>query len=317
MTETLLTFDIGQSGYRTRLTVDGDVVSEAAGAGYRPGMSAADILSAAARTAAAASKVDRFDRVVGGMTGVYGHVPDTATAARLLAHQHGTATLTVADDAVTSYLGAIGYHPGVVVAAGTGLVALGHGPEGRWARVDGVGAMIGDEGAGWWIGRQGLIAAFSAVDGRAGGSARLRDAAIAQFGPLRGFPAAAAQAASPITLVAGFARSVAVAARDGDAVARDIWARAAGFIARAICAAADQAGLDTRFDYTIIGGIGAAADLLEPILTESLAAHHVTARPVAPHGTSLDGGAHLAALSDTTGLGTLVRSTTTPKDDTP
>ncbi|GAA3034482.1 hypothetical protein GCM10020000_09810 [Streptomyces olivoverticillatus] len=54
----------------------------------------------------------------------------------------GVHRLALASDAVTAYAGALGQRPGAVVAAGTGLVALGTDltPDGGWRRADGWGA---------------------------------------------------------------------------------------------------------------------------------------------------------------------------------
>ncbi len=173
MSPNTLAVDLVQTGFRARVTVDGRLAGEVAGPGYVSGTALEDALTAVARQATQLTGTAAFDSVAAGMTGAFGHVPDIAAAARQLQREFGTTRLVVADDAVTSYLGVLGERCGVVVAAGTGLVALGRGRGGDWARVDGVGAMIGDEGAGWRIGRQGMIVALSAADGRAGSSHRL------------------------------------------------------------------------------------------------------------------------------------------------
>ncbi|MBT2382484.1 ATPase, partial [Streptomyces sp. ISL-11] len=81
----------------------------------------------------------------------------------------GTRRLALATDAVTAYVGALGQRPGAVVAAGTGMIALGTDltPGGGWRRADGWGHLLGDCGSGAWIGRAGLEAAMRAHDGRA------------------------------------------------------------------------------------------------------------------------------------------------------
>lgn len=71
----------------------------------------------------------------------------------------------LAHDSITSYLGALGDRTGAVVAAGTGAVTLAVGPS-QVHRVDGWGHLIGDEGSGFWIGKQALTAAMWAHDGR-------------------------------------------------------------------------------------------------------------------------------------------------------
>ena len=60
------------------------------------------------------------------------------------------------NDAVTAHLGALGGEPGAVIVAGTGAIALAVGRRRRWARADGWGTLLGDDGGGYWIGRAGL-----------------------------------------------------------------------------------------------------------------------------------------------------------------
>jgi N-acetylglucosamine kinase-like BadF-type ATPase len=81
---------------------------------------------------------------------------------------------------VTAYAGALGQSPGGVVAAGTGLIALGTDLDTR-RRADGWGHLLGDCGGGAWIGRAGLEAALRAHDGRAGGSRPLLERMEAVF----------------------------------------------------------------------------------------------------------------------------------------
>jgi N-acetylglucosamine kinase-like BadF-type ATPase len=59
--------------------------------------------------------------------------------------------VVVTNDAVTSYLGAIGFEPGAVVAAGTGVIALAGDRDGNFARSDGWGYILGADGGGWLV----------------------------------------------------------------------------------------------------------------------------------------------------------------------
>jgi N-acetylglucosamine kinase-like BadF-type ATPase len=47
---------------------------------------------------------------------------------------------------------------GILVLAGTGSLVLGRTARGRWARAGGLGPLLGDEGSGFWIGREWLRA---------------------------------------------------------------------------------------------------------------------------------------------------------------
>lgn len=72
---------------------------------------------------------------------------------RLLASllPRGTPVLVVHDTALV--LAAAGLATGIVVVSGTGSVAWGVAPDGRTARAGGWGHLLGDEGAGWGLGR--------------------------------------------------------------------------------------------------------------------------------------------------------------------
>jgi N-acetylglucosamine kinase-like BadF-type ATPase len=73
--------------------------------------------------------------------------------------------MVVSNDAVTAHLGALAGEPGAVIVAGTGAIALAAGPH-DWARADGWGSLLGDDGGGFWIGRRALATALREYDGR-------------------------------------------------------------------------------------------------------------------------------------------------------
>lgn len=70
-------------------------------------------------------------------------------------------------DVEAALLGALGGGPGVVLLAGTGSIALGRTARGRWVRAGGLGPLLGDEGSGFWIGREWLRATYSPERARA------------------------------------------------------------------------------------------------------------------------------------------------------
>ncbi|MGQ9501375.1 MAG: N-acetylglucosamine kinase [Anaerolineae bacterium] len=57
-------------------------------------------------------------------------------------------------------------HVGVIVDAGVGSIARGWTKEGQHAGAGGWGALLGDEGGGYWIGIQAMRAVLQAHDGR-------------------------------------------------------------------------------------------------------------------------------------------------------
>ncbi|TKS99498.1 N-acetylglucosamine kinase [Streptomyces lasalocidi] len=206
-----------------------------------------------------------------------------------LAREFGVRRVALAADAVTAYVGALGVRPGAVVAAGTGLIALGTDLA-RWRRADGWGHLLGDCGGGAWIGRAGLEAAVRAHDGRPRGSAALLACAEEEFGPVTGLPALLYPRADRPAVLASFAPRVADCAAT-DPVAADILRAAAGHMAdsaAAVCPAGDGARV------ALTGGLFRTGEALLTPVREELARRLPHARPVPAEGDPLHGATALA-----------------------
>jgi N-acetylglucosamine kinase-like BadF-type ATPase len=108
-------------------------------------------------------------------------------------------TVRVMPDAQAAALGALDGRPGVLVLSGTGSIAVGHDGRGRWARSGGFGPLLGDEGSGFWLGREWVRAATAPGD----------------FDRIRRL----AHAAQPVAAVAALAPAVLARARRGHAIA--------------------------------------------------------------------------------------------------
>jgi N-acetylglucosamine kinase-like BadF-type ATPase len=72
----------------------------------------------------------------------------------------------VVNDALIALVAGVGDEPGVVIIAGTGSIAYGVNQQGLAARAGGWGYVLGDEGSGFWIGREALMAVVREADGR-------------------------------------------------------------------------------------------------------------------------------------------------------
>ncbi|MGH9283194.1 MAG: N-acetylglucosamine kinase, partial [Acidimicrobiales bacterium] len=170
---------------------------------------------------------EMIDAASAGLAGLLSGAAQAPEVAERLARLLGLKRVVLTGDVVAAYAGALGDQPGVVVAAGTGAVALGvsaddtggRGVPGNWVRTDGWGHLLGDAGSGYWIGRRGLDEALRACDGRSG-SAVLAGLAENLIGPLDTIPQRVSAAPSPAAAVAAFATGVADAARRGDGAAR-------------------------------------------------------------------------------------------------
>ncbi|WP_255947940.1 N-acetylglucosamine kinase [Streptomyces odontomachi] len=245
--ETVVAVDQGKSGTRATACVvdganvcgDGAALRAAAAAqsvsrGCEPGSTGVD---AVADAVARLRLPGPPDVVCVGTTAAPAGQDERSAVARVLSSRLRAGRVLVTEDAVTAHLGAFGGTPGVVVSAGTGAIALwsdGHG----CVRVDGMGPVLGDHGSGADIGRAGLRAAFSAVEGR-GAATALVEPARRHLGGL-GLAGARRlhEAAHPTEVVSDFATAVLRAAEHGDEVAGTIVARAAHDLATSAALAA-------------------------------------------------------------------------------
>ncbi|MEV6512824.1 BadF/BadG/BcrA/BcrD ATPase family protein [Streptomyces sp. NPDC051642] len=206
-----------------------------------------------------------------------------------LAREFGVRTLALAADAVTAYAGALGARPGAVVAAGTGLIAIGTDLT-RWRRADGWGHLLGDCGGGAWIGRAGLEAALRAYDGRDGGSGALLSCAEEQFGAMAGLPGKLYPRSDRPAVLAAFAPRVAERAAV-DPVAAGILRAAAGHMAESAVAVCPATG---EPHVALTGGLFKMGEPLLVPLHEELAKRLPHARVVPAEGDPLDGAVRIA-----------------------
>ena len=206
-----------------------------------------------------------------------------------LAREFGVRTVALAADAVTAYVGALGARPGAVVAAGTGLIAIGTDLT-AWRRADGWGHLLGDCGGGAWIGRAGLEAALRAYDGRDGGSGALLSCAEKQFGAMTGLPGQVYPRSDRPAVLAAFAPRVAECAAV-DPVAAGILRAAAQHMAESAVAVCPVTG---EPQVALTGGLFKMGDPLLVPLHEELAKRLPHARVVPAEGDPLDGAVRIA-----------------------
>ncbi|MGX4693875.1 N-acetylglucosamine kinase [Streptomyces sp. JNUCC 63] len=239
---------------------------------------------------AAEAGVERLETAVLGAAGfatlgdaLRAELPDA------LARHLGVRRVALVADAVTAYTGALGPRPGAVIAAGTGLIAIGTDLTG-WRRADGWGHLLGDCGSGAWIGRAGLEAALRAHDGRDGGSARLLALAEEAFGPTPGLPGRLYPRSDRAAVLASFAPQVAVCAPD-DPVAAGILRAAARHMAESAAAVCPTAGEPL---LALTGGLFKLGGPLVVPLEQELAGRLPHARRVRAEGDPLHGCVRIA-----------------------
>lgn len=154
-----------------------------------------------------------------------------------------------------------GEFSGSVLAAGTGAVALGVSPEGEVIRVGGWGHLIGDQGAGYDIGRRALAAMVASFDGY-GSKSILEEIIIEHLGlaQVRGISDWIYQKKRTNKEMAALVPVVVKAARMGDLVSVQILeesGRALGLLTKALLRKTKS------LELGLVGGISNIWELIE------------------------------------------------------
>jgi N-acetylglucosamine kinase-like BadF-type ATPase len=189
----------------------------------------------------------------------------------------------VIPDAQAAALGALGGQPGVLVLSGTGAIVVGHDGRGRWERAGGFGALLGDEGSGFWLGREWVRATTGPGD----------------FEAVRSL----AHAPKPVAAIAALAPTVIARARRGDARARQIIAAGQTHLAACALHVARALGLRSPVAMSWAGGVLADAWFRAGV-ARAVARGGLTARWIPPAFAAVVAAARLA--------GTLAASPSTP-----
>lgn len=292
-----LAIDAGQTGIRT-LLIDGGVRGAE---GELPGILTSEPLIPQLATVIQDAVAGPVDLVTIGSTGLTAEETDPGALRELT----GATEVLMAHDSVTSYLGALGDQRGVVVASGTGVVTLAVGAH-EVARVDGWGNLIGDAGAGYWIGRAALDAVMRAHDGR-GPETALTAVALREFPDLEQAYIELQGDPGRVRRIAGYTRAVAELAGDGDPVALTICADAARELALSVETGLRRVGEADRPDPVVcgIGGVLRADAIADPF-TELLRRRWERVDIRQPLGAGIDGAALLADVTADSALNPLI-----------
>ncbi|MEV6108202.1 BadF/BadG/BcrA/BcrD ATPase family protein [Streptomyces sp. NPDC051940] len=223
-----------------------------------------------------------FETACLGLTGMPGDPVLRDELAAAVVELLGVRELRLSGDCVTAHAGALPGGYGVVVAAGTGMIAFALGDRVSHV-VDGAGYLFGDDGGCFSIGRAAVAAAVRAADGR-GPATKLE---VPDLAGLYTSPAAVAE-------VAALTPHVFAVAAEGDAVARSIVDWAVDQLAHTITIAVRTlpAG-EVPVAYT--GGLFRAGEQLLAPLRAAVAVRAPQARLLPAAGPPLAGAARLAS----------------------
>lgn len=114
--------------------------------------------------------LSRIEAIVAGLTGAGREADQDRMKSAFIAHaQTFGATfprVRIESDARIALEGAFEGGPGIILIAGTGSIAFGKTTDGNILRTGGWGRLIGDEGGGYAMGRDGLNVVSKELDGR-------------------------------------------------------------------------------------------------------------------------------------------------------
>jgi N-acetylglucosamine kinase-like BadF-type ATPase len=285
--------DVGGGGIRIAVR-DGAAVRENSFPGavhlrssIEPRRLAEEIASA---VAAVPAGQNGLDVLAVGLTGYPALFSDPDAFARDLRQRCRASVLILAADALTSHIGALGFHAGAVISAGTGAVAIGTDFRGVWRRGDGWGYLVGDAGSGSWVGRHGIHAALRAADGRADGSPTLLALLNRDLGTPDQVIERLHMADATAHALATFAPAVAEAARAGDPCALQILTTAGRELGKTLTAVA--AGWATHVSWA--GGLFSIGGVLLETFRDAVREQLPTSALVSPRGSSAAGALALA-----------------------
>jgi N-acetylglucosamine kinase-like BadF-type ATPase len=216
-----------------------------------------------------------------------------------------TAQAHISNDALIALWGGLAGRAGVAVLAGTGSIALARSSDGREGRAGGWGYLLGDEGSGYWLGREAIAVLLRALEGRDSTGALVDLVRAAPGRGVQSVPAVIAwvnSGSGQVMRLASLAPLVAQAADAGDPLAAEILCRGARALAEITAAAARQvwpnASLDP-LDVACCGGVWAAGPRLMDHFAAALADMLPGSRPT-PALLPPVGGAVLLAMGSAT-----------------
>jgi N-acetylmuramic acid 6-phosphate etherase len=160
---------------------------------------------------------------------------------------------------------------GIALICGTGAICFGRDPEGRKARSDGWGHLLGDDGSGYYLGRAALRAVMRAYDKR-GPDTVLTDAVLAHWTlsePERLLYRVYHEGVTP-TEVAALSRLVSSAAEADDAVALKIVREAGYELANTVRSVAEAIGFEGPIPAALAGGAITKGTLIRQAFLEEI-----------------------------------------------
>ncbi|HEY7796464.1 MAG TPA: BadF/BadG/BcrA/BcrD ATPase family protein [Microbacteriaceae bacterium] len=200
-----------------------------------------------------------YQNVCFGLSGFSSLNVDKQKLAEKLAELFAAEKVIVTSDMVTPHYSHFGESDGIVAAVGTGTLFFGVNGENQ-ARIDGLGAMLGDNGSAYWIGREALRRSSRQFE--LGNQSWLIDRLQQMFGSYSQWPKKFASGELKTFEIAQLSKLVAKGAEQEDSLSLEIIDQAAELIAESIIALSKKLAVD---DVALTGGVLKSKLILERV----------------------------------------------------
>lgn len=219
-------------------------------------------------------------------TGFNGIVKNEIELFELCKKFFGAKEVAVIDDGLAGFIGAIEGKNGVALTLGGGVVAIG-GNQGVFSHRDGLGSTFGDEGGGFWLGKNAITKALGIRQGR-GSDKEMLDYFGLECDAFDNLEIKNGSDAA--TLAINSAKKVLEAADLGIKTAQKIVSEGAFLLSQTLIAAWEGCGGEKRekLEYVVQGGLARNMNYVSRI-SEIVKEKLPNSTMVKPKGDNLDG----------------------------
>ncbi|MBN1150890.1 hypothetical protein JXA84_06705 [candidate division WOR-3 bacterium] len=174
----------------------------------------------------------------------------------------------VVNDALAAYYGAFDGHQNILAISGTGSIAISVDSGGNLLRTGGWGPLLGDEGSGFWIGREILKKIADFHDKKTKGTSPLvsfvlEETSLTPMETIRKF----LSSKNPVSEISSLTRTLKRAADLGLDEAKEIIERAAGFLSSEISCLARETN---SHYFALRGGVALNCPFFRDKIIENL-----------------------------------------------
>jgi len=212
------------------------------------------------------------------------------------AGRFGGAPVVIANDAELVLAAGTPDGWGIALISGTGSIVYGRSPQGEMARAGGWGHIMGDEGSGYAIGVEALVAVMAAFDGR-GPATALTGAVLAHWSLVTppDLVGRVYRESDSTAEIATLAALVDAAAGDGDPVAADILQAAGRELAITVQAVVRRLALPMPAPCALAGGAIVKGQQVRAAFLAAVEALGLRLDPITPVTEPAQGAIRLAA----------------------